>query len=257
MIPKLDPEDQTQINDDDRIPFANENPYDSETMPRKDVIYQVTRPDGSVIRKYVRVTEVYGDKGVALCRVVRSYDENANPLESDEELTVDFERLIKPDVFPELAQNISRWIECSAMTKGEVKSYVDTLIDGYFNMQVTAFDMSSDIDRTIKAIKKLLFGKIGGFFLTILLGYISKKLHKAIDDKLGKKDQKEHFNRKLSEMRTMYSHKGPQAQTEEDEKTQKIEQLQKKLKEVEKKPVINPKAQPVQKKPVINNPKAK
>lgn len=247
--------DKTYDDFDQRIPKAGEDPYDTTEAPRKDVVYQVTSPDGSVTRKYVTVTEVYGDKGIARCKVVRSYDASAAPLDSSEELTVDFERLVRPDVFPELATNIPKWVECSAMPLEELKAYAATLIDIEFDSRrVTAFDMTDDIDRTIKAIKKLLVGKIGGFFLTILLSFITSKLRKKLDASIGNKPQPEKFNRRLADMRRMYSEKGPRAVTEDEAKTEKIKSLQKQLQTKENalksaKPAVKPKLNPISKAP--------
>lgn len=217
-----------------RIPVVNENPYAVPNAPRKDVIYQVALPDGSRLRKYVSVTEVYGDKGLARCRVVRSYDEHGKICSEDEgqELSVDLDRLVQPDAFPELARSAQQWIEASGQPLSEIAAYVSRLIDDHLQT-VTAYDMADDVDRTLKGIKTLLKGKIGGFFLTLLMAFIGKKLNNALKAKVNEPTPKEAFNTRLSQTHSLYSRKGPEAQREEDVKTKKIETLTERMKRLE------------------------
>ena len=219
-----------------RIPAINENRFDAvNTGPRKDVIYQVTAPDGSLLRKYVNVTEVFGDKGLALCNVVRCYHENGeiNSKFEGEQLAVDFERQVEPDVFPQLAIQVDQWTRASAMSLAAIQQLVSAVIDNHLRT-VTAYDMHDDTDRTLKGIKTLLKGKIGGFFLTLLMAYIAKKLTTSLSEKLNTPKRDEKFNRRLAETHSLYSKPGPAAMTRNDEKTKTIEKLQKQVETLKK-----------------------
>lgn len=243
--------------DDDRIPLVNEPIFDTRT-PRKDVVYQIRSPDGTVVRKYVQVTEVYGERGIARCRVLRSFDDSANKIEGDvgQEMVVDIGCLTQPDVFPALATDIPKWVECSAMSMDEIREYAKSVIAGYFQTQVIAFDVTDDLDRTIRGIKSLLKGKIGGFFLTLLLGFLKAHIVRSIEKKTGVPDQKTAFQKKFSDSRYLFSKPGPGAVSEDEKKAARIKELQEQVKkqseqqtEKEAKPVAKPVAKPEAKKP--------
>lgn len=242
----------TETPDEDRIPRMNEPVFDTDT-PRKDVVYQIKAPDGSVVRKYVQVTEVYGKQGVARCRVLQSYDAKANIIAGDigQEMVVDLKCLTQPDVFPGLAMDIPKWVECSAMSLTEIKAYAKQVISGYMKTQVIAFDITNDLDRTIKGIKNLLRGKIGGFFLTLLLGFLKSHIAKSIVKKTGAVDQKQAFQRKLTDSRYLFSKPGPGALNNDERRDAKIKLLTKQLERDRKaestKPVVKKHAVDAQK----------
>ncbi len=195
----------------DRIPNIKDRAYATSSTeappePMSDVVYRVGTPNG-MTRKYVSVTKIYGDKGLARCRVLKSFDEEGNSIKEHEGqyLKVTFDNLHEPDVFPKFAHSCEVWLSKANMSKSQIKKVCAGLIDGFMKTEALAYDMEEDAEKTVSGIKTLLQGYIGGFFLTFLLSFIKRRIAKVITERSGKPTQKKTFERKMSEMKRLFN----------------------------------------------------
>ncbi len=204
------------------IPNINAMPYavgnastDTPPEPMKDTVYQVGTPKGPT-KKYVSVTKIYGDRGIARCRILKSFDKSGKAIKADEgkRIEVGFEYLGKPDMFPKFATSTEAWISKASLSHDEIKRVIANCIEGYLQTEAVAYDVVDDSNKVIKGIKTLLEGYIGGFLLTFFLGFIKRRITKVIEQRQGHVPKKKTFERKVSDMKRLFSKREPIAEPE-------------------------------------------
>jgi len=203
----------------ERIPNVNEKPYTKSSTeappePMTDAVYRVGTP-GGLTRKYVQVTKIYGDK-LAKCRVLKSYSESGKSIKSHEGkvINVGFEHLHQPDIFPKFASSSELWLSKANMSGTELKATVANLIDGFMQTEAIAYDLRMDANKTVEGIKTLLAGYIGPFLMTFLISFIKRRIEKVIMEREGKPTQKKTFERKISDMRRLFTKPIPKPEIE-------------------------------------------
>jgi hypothetical protein len=186
--------------------FASNASTDAPPEPQHDIVYRVSTPNGPT-RTYVHVTKIYGDKGIAKCRILKAFNLDGSKIVSREGKSIDvgFEHLIEPDVFPKLAYSKELWNAKASKSLDELKVLASELIDGYMQTEAIAYDLRDDGEKTISGIKLLLSNYIGPFLLTFLLAFVRKHIEKVIRQREGKPTPKKTFDRKLSEMKRLFT----------------------------------------------------
>ena len=183
--------------------------------PQHGVVYRVGTP-GKMTRTYVNVTKIYGDRGIARCRVIKSFEDDGtlNPEREGKILNVGFEHLHEPDIYPKFAYSTELWASKASMSIRDMKVTASELIDGYFNTQAIAFDLREDGEKVVKAIKTLLTDYFGPFLLTFLLAFVKRRIDRVVQEREGKPTPKKTFERKMSDMKRLFSKPLPKPNTD-------------------------------------------
>lgn len=193
----------------DTIPNIRDSAFgstDKPMEPQRGVVYRVGTP-GKMTRTYVNVTKTYGDRGLAKCRIIKSFLDDGT-LDSSREgsvLNVGFEHLHEPDIFPKFAHSTELWSAKASMSIRNMKVVAGELIDGYFQTQAIAFDLREDSEKVVKAIKTLLADYFGPFLLTFLLAFVKRRIDKVVTEREGKPTPKKTFERKMSDMKRLFT----------------------------------------------------
>jgi hypothetical protein len=186
-----------------------------------DAIYQIQKPDGSFQKKYVKTTHTYGENdadGNVKTTVVLDRDDKKR------EGTTAFyspDVLGTPDTYPRFMFQPQIWEVKAKQSDEEIKAEVSAVIDTWFDVNHVgaAFDLNSDSDKVINAIKDLLQGYFGGFMLGLILHWIRGKIENRMEQS-GGTIRPMPFERKLGTIKKELQERAANLSKPENERSQ-------------------------------------
>ena len=155
---------------------------DEPTEVVKDTVYQVQKPDGTFVPKYVKVTKTYGDQlepGYVEGEVVLDRD---NPAAIGRVGAFARARLRVPDTYPGVMGSPATWVAKANQTPEQVQAEVSAAVDAWFRTEgmiaLAGIEgvLSGQIDQVMEAVRIALTGFFGGFTLVAVLHWLRTKI---------------------------------------------------------------------------------
>ena len=180
---------------------------DEPTEVVKDTVYQVQKPDGSFVPKYVKVTKTYGDElepGYVEGEVVLDRE---NPAAVGRAGVFTRSRLKVPDTYPGVMGNAEKWVAKANQTTEQLQVEVSAAVDAWFRTEgmiaLAGIDgaLNGQIDQVMEAVRIALTGFFGGFTLVAVLHWLRSKIETNM---ASRGDSGRHilpFERKLGSMK--------------------------------------------------------
>ena len=180
---------------------------DEPTEVVKDTVYQVQKPDGTFVPKYVKVTKTYGD-GLEPDQVEGEVVlDRENPAAVGRTGVFARSRLRVPDTYPGVMGSPEKWVAKANQTQEQLEVEVSAAVDAWFRTEgmiaLAGIEgvLGGQIDQVMEAVRIALTGFFGGFTLVAVLHWLRSKIETNM---AARGDQGRHilpFERKLGSMK--------------------------------------------------------
>lgn len=150
-----------------------------------DTVYQVQKPDGSFVPKYIKVTKTYGDDLSADDVAGEVVLDRDNPERVGAKVIIARSMLKVPDTYPGVMFRPAVWAAKANQTPEQVIAEADAFVDAWFRTDgiTTAASnglITGEIDRLMEVLKIALTGFFGGFTLVAILHWLRGKVEASM-----------------------------------------------------------------------------
>jgi hypothetical protein len=178
---------------------------DEPTEIVNDTVYQVRKPDGSFVPRYVRVTKTYGEglePGAVEGEVVLDRE---NPGAVGRTVQVVKSMLAEPDTYPSAMFKPETWVAKATQTEDQLRTEVMAFVDGWMATEglilTAGVDVTDEVGKVMEALKIALQGFFGGFTLAVVLHWLKDKIDSSLAARGGAGRTVLPFERKLGTMK--------------------------------------------------------
>lgn len=178
---------------------------DEPTEVVNDTVYQVQKPDGSFVPKYVKVTKTYGDELDPENVEAEVVLDREDPTRVGKKVIIAKSMLRTPDTYPGVMFKPDTWVTKANQTQDQIIAEASAFVDAWFKVEgvATAAEnglLTGEVDRVMDAVRVALTGFFGGFTLVAILHWLRGKVEASIAARGGNVHVMP-FERKLGTMK--------------------------------------------------------